>query len=158
MKNLSALLYLIMFALSFGGCNDDDHPSKEELLTSGSGRWKLSELRISAPDGQTVDEFSSLNTCIKDNIILFSLNPSASSSPKRSYQVLEAATKCDPFDPDVIETGTWSIAKNTLSTTETGGDTGSATIVELTESRMVLAMEVEDSGVTSMAIFGYTKQ
>ena len=158
MKNLSALLYVIMFALSFGGCNEDDPPSKEELLTSGSARWKLSELRIATPNGQTVDEFSSLDECIKDNIILFSLNTSASSSPKRSYQVLEAATKCGPFDPDIIETGTWSIVKNTLLTTETGGDTESATIVELTDSRMVLVMEVEDSGVTSMATFGYTKQ
>lgn len=151
MKNFfakTAFTLVIACMLGFAACKDDPAPSKRELLTSGSGGWELTA-QVIIVQGQSEDVFATLDGCIRDNISYY--------TSSGGYQILEGDTKCDPSDPTIVETGTWTIAGDILTTT-VGGDMESNTIVELTKSTMVLETELEIFGITTTIRATFAKQ
>jgi hypothetical protein len=97
-----ALLSLLIFT----GCQKDDPPppTKTELI---SRNWKVTAMTavFPAPIG-TVDVLGQIDACEKDNIIKI--------QSAGTYTVDEGATKCDPTDPQIAETGNLPIMKRNL--------------------------------------------
>jgi hypothetical protein len=152
MKNFfakTAFVFIITALLGIASCKDDPSPSKRELLTSGTGNWKLTGQIITAA-GQSENVFPAFEPCVVDNIYSYSSDG--------SYEFGEGATKCESTDPDVYELGTWTIVGNLLITTETGSDGWATTIVEMSKTTMVLEFEVDVFGVAAVTRSTYTKQ
>lgn len=146
---MKKLLILCVGIATLAACkkNDDkDNKSKTEYLTSGkwyasSGTVTYSAMGIDT----TVDLFASMDACDKDDFMEFKTN--------MSYLADEGATKCDPSDPQINETGTWAFSNNesqlTLMTTDntTFFDTLTFNIKTLNSSTMELTQSETYGGV-----------
>lgn len=98
MKNLSLMaVILLSLTLSLASCKKDADKSKTELLTQSSWKQTNSETLIG---GSWVSDWSTVDACDKDDLTTFKTD--------KTYQLTEGASKCDPTDPDLIDTGTWS--------------------------------------------------
>ena len=98
----TALLTLITaFVLSIGACKKDAAKSKTVLLTQSN--WKIVKEESKSGSGPWVDNTSTL-ACEKDNQLVFSTTS--------TLELNEGATKCNPTDPQIIGTGTWSFLTN----------------------------------------------
>ena len=126
-----ALLGLLFFT----ACQKDDPPppTKTELI---SRDWKITAMTavFPAPIG-TVDVFAQLETCEKDNITKVKADG--------TYTVDEGATKCDPADPQIVETGNWSFTNNETKLTIMGE---TFDIVSLSATSLVLKQDVPAGG------------
>ncbi len=92
--------------------------------------------------GQWVDYFATAQTYNKDNIIIFNSNG--------TFENNEGATKYDPSDPQIIDTGIWSLKNNdaTLSTTSAGSTSANEeTIDQLDTNTLVLSSTDTSNGV-----------
>ncbi len=126
-----SLLLLVVAAFSFTACKDDDEKSAEELLTAASCWSPTKDELFNSTTNKWEDQ--GVDDCTKDDCTKFNSDKTASFD--------EGATKCDPSDPQT-NTGTWSLSADGKTLTATiGGDTSSATIVELTSSKLVLEYE-----------------
>ncbi|MBV4357076.1 lipocalin family protein [Pinibacter aurantiacus] len=141
-----------MFILSvavMAGCKKDDNKnsskSKTELLTSGS--WKQTSIYFTPAvdwdlDGHTENEVINLYPpCSKDDLLTFKTNGTAVSD--------EGASKCDPSDPQVIETTNWKFSDN--ETKIMIGDPGAeetAQLLELSSTVLKVKITMVEAGVT----------
>ena len=132
-KKTFTLLCTLLLALVFIGtsCKKDDEKTSKDYLTAHD--WKLTSVKIGGIA-------STLDDCDKDDSVTF--------HDDGEYHSDEGATKCEPTDPQET-TGTWSISSSTTPETLTikyddGGTqvTEEYDITELTDSRMVLSIEV----------------
>jgi hypothetical protein len=95
-----ALPVLAIVLLSIGCGKGKDRPKESKTTLIGKQPWLLraySVVRIS--DGFTQDAFAPMSACYKDDHYVFMTN--------NTYQGNAGATKCDPSDPQVFQTGTW---------------------------------------------------
>lgn len=126
-----ALLSLLIFT----GCQKDDPPppTKTELI---SRNWKVTAMTavFPAPIG-TVDVLGQIDACEKDNIIKI--------QSAGTYTVDEGATKCDPTDPQIVETGNWVFANNETKLTIIGETWD---IVSLSATTLVLKQDTAAGG------------
>ena len=138
MKNY-LLLLAVAASVSLTSCgNDDDEvvtKSKTDLLTASG--WKGTSLTVNPAidwdnDGTKETNLTPfIDACSLDDLKIFKAD--------KTYTEDEGATKCDPADPQVIASGTWSFNadETTLTTTESGSSTPDTfTISELTESSL----------------------
>ncbi len=134
MRN-SLLTMGLIALLTFTGCQKDDPPppTKTELI---SRDWKVTAMTavFPAPIG-TVDILSQLDACEKDNIIKIKADG--------TYTVDEGATKCDPTDPQTVETGNWAFTSNETKLTILD-DTWD--IVSLSATSLVLKQDTPAGG------------
>jgi PKD repeat protein len=76
-------------------------PTKKEIIAAGP--WKISSWKQF--DGTTTtDVYFQWDNCNKDNIFSFQANGSWTNE--------EGATKCDPNDPTIISSGTWTLSSD----------------------------------------------
>lgn len=95
--------YLVLFTVSIIlliGCKKEEShtPSKTVLLTNKG--WKLKaymQTRIS--DGSSQDAYAPMSDCYKDDIYTFKID--------YTYEGSVGATKCNPAQPQVFQSGTW---------------------------------------------------
>ncbi|MDI3322299.1 hypothetical protein [Pinibacter soli] len=143
----AAIVMLSVAAMT--GCKKDDsktsNKSKTELLTTGS--WKQTSIYFSPAvdwdgDGHKENEVINLySPCDRDDLMTFKTNGTVVND--------EGASKCDPSDPQVIETTHWKFADN--ETKIVIGDPGveeSAQLLELTSSVLKVKVTMEEGGVT----------
>ena len=118
------LLTLLIFALTIAltvvvtSCKKDEvTKSRKELLTAK--QWKI----LSSKTNGVADVISD---CEKDDFVIFASNGTYTWNP--------GTVKCDPSE--TIRTGTWTLSSDEKTLTLDGDAT---TIVELTESRLVIS-------------------
>src|SRR5882672_7607054 len=99
---------LIALCLVLTGCNKDDpKPLGSEvngvLLAGEKGKSKSWRIKDGTSQvGTDAAQPFAVDPCLMDNIYTFTHDDA------QSYQATEGAIKCDPADPDVIESGTWA--------------------------------------------------
>ncbi len=103
MKTLNAIIYAIACIVLISSCKKDDETpsvSKAELLAGKTSKaW-----RKTAGKENGSDYYTTLPTCYKDDITVFSAN--------KNFEFNEGATKCDSGDPQIIEADTWEFKSN----------------------------------------------
>lgn len=106
MKHLKPAIYILLCLLPFTACRknkDDDMSARTQMLTQNP--WKLIKYEErDDPADPWIDETASYNACELDNLYSF--------SAVGSVQVTEGLTKCNPADPNLIDSGTWSFQNN----------------------------------------------
>ncbi len=118
--------------------------SKTDLLTTQD--WVLTVMQHKAVSASVwTDDFASLSSCVKDNRVVF--------RPNNTYESNEGATKCNVSDPQIWETGSWSLTQNetVLVIQATGGtQIYNAAIETLTTGSLGLSFTKVDvgSGIT----------
>jgi hypothetical protein len=140
----TALLTLIAaFVLGIGACKKDAAPaakSKTELLTQSN--WKIVKEEYKTGAGAWIDNTSNL-ACEKDNNIVFRTTA--------TFELNEGATKCNPADPQIFGTGTWSFltSETQLQIVATGSPSSETrSLDQLDENTMVLSRSETIGGVT----------
>lgn len=113
-KKLRLLLGILVLSLCMAGCKEDFETEPftyTQLLTgTASKTWKMTGISI-LEDGQPTQNIPLPgDDCVFDDEYVFYAND------EKKYEILDAAIKCAPEDPDVFLTDTWSFvnAKATL--------------------------------------------
>ena len=134
----TALLTLITaFVLGIGACKKDAAKSKTELLTQSN--WKIVKEESKSGSGPWVDITSTL-ACEKDNQYVFSTTS--------ALEFNEGATRCNPADPQIIATGTWSFLTNeTQLQVIAFGSTSLFSLDQLDENTMVISRSETIGGI-----------
>lgn len=151
---VSKFLPMVLFlgVLSFSSCNDDDDeddptpPTKTELLTARN--WIV--------EGLTVEPAIDIdnNGTQENNLIPFlaacNLDDFYDFNADRSYTIEEGASKCDPNDPTIVESGDWlwNSDNTRLIFEPNGGTTMEAEVISLTATELVAEFTVVDQNVT----------
>ncbi len=126
------LLLFAVASISMTACKKDDAKSNEDKLTSATC-WKQSKNEVFDPT-TNVWQDSPIDDCSKDDCVTFKADKTTTFD--------EGATKCDPSDPQTA-TGTWSIsADGKTMTVNDGTETTVGTIIELTDNKLVLEVDV----------------
>jgi len=134
----TALLTLIAaLVLSIGACKKDAAKSKTELLTQSN--WKIVKEESKSGSGAWVDNTATL-ACEKDNQVVFSTT--------LALELNEGATKCNPTDPQILTTGTWSFLTNeTQLQLLLFGSTITYSLDQLDDNTMVLSRSETIGGI-----------
>jgi len=144
----TALLTLIAaFVLSIGACKKDAAKSKTELLTQSS--WKVLKLEERTGAGPWTEVLPLPPACDRDNINIFRTNG--------TFEENEGATKCNPADPQIVSTGSWSFITNETQLQVPGGPgTLLLNIDQLDENTMVLSVPLSGGAtITSRITLGH---
>lgn len=152
---VSKFLPMVLFLgiLSFSSCNDDDDedddptpPTRTELLTARN--WIV--------EGLTVEPAIDIdnNGTQENNLIPFlaacNLDDFYDFNADMSYTIEEGASKCDPNDPTIVESGDWlwNSDNSRLIFEPNGGTTMEAEVISLTATELVAEFTVVDQNVT----------
>ena len=162
---LSFLFVSFLFAL---GCSKDDPLpiEKQTKLLAGVGGQSKTWLLVggSIVDNQGTLDLSTLIACFLDNEYIFS------NTAAQAYSCTEGATKCDPADPQNIESGTWFLSidgKSFSITVDLVGSPNSslfsyfpftADVQTLTDTDMTLYMEGDFGGSLVKVTLNFIKK
>ena len=153
-KNIIKASFASLLVVSMVACKkDNDSPnnnqSKASLLAKAAWRQTAQEFKAAAGDFVPDPEFADMETCEKDNLTLFKAN--------KTFEETEGATKCDPTDPTVVESGTWELISNeTKLRAVSGSDSYEATIETLNENTLRLVATGEILGQQVSYRFTFT--
>lgn len=148
-KYLKSFAYSLMaISLITVSCKKDDkknEPTKTELLTGNN--WVTTRIEIEPAidfDGDGTQENNLtpyFDPCDLDDFLNLKTD--------KTYIIEEGASKCDPNDPQVVETGTWTLSSNnTRLVLSSGGSSSDYLLKTLTANKMVTAEELVLNGVT----------
>lgn len=150
---VSKFLPMILFlgVLSFSSCNDDDDedptpPTKTELLTAKN--WMVEGWNVEPAidiDGNGTQEnnlIPYIDACNLDDFFDFNSDG--------SYTIEEGASKCDPNDPSVVESGDWLWnSDNTRLIFEPNGEANrEADVISIKSSEVIVEIKTVIEGVT----------
>ena len=157
---LKTALFLAIGAVSFSSCGDDDdsggtpatNKTRTQLLIENS--WR--QTAYTQTDGtQVTDLFTGSLPCDADDLLKF--NAANNTANNGTYEYNEGASKCDPADPQVFDTGTWAFAgTDQLIVTDANGGVLNGTILELSDNTLKVHEPGSDS--TSFRTATYTAQ
>jgi len=145
-------MVLFLGVLSFASCNDDDDeedptpPTKTELLTARNWMvegWNIEPAIDIDNDGtQENNLIPYIQACTLDDFFDFNTDG--------SYTVEEGASKCDPNDPSIVDSGDWLWnSDNTRLIFESSSGTNSeAEIISISATEMVVEFTTVNQGVT----------
>lgn len=103
LRIMKAIIISLATITLFISCQKEKDPeSRTSILTEKA--WKFVKIESKTNNGPWLDEVQYQPACVKDNEMLFKAN--------LSYVLSEGATKCDPFDPDIMEEARWSFLEN----------------------------------------------
>lgn len=129
---ISSVLLLTGCGKDKGGSNTK---SRATLLTQSG--WTRTSQIITLNANPPYDDHLTLAPCLQDDRYVFYTNG--------SFEINEGPTKCNAGDPQVKQTGTWSLAVNDTQLIF-GGST--FTIDQLTESTLVVTYTISSGGST----------
>jgi hypothetical protein len=110
------------------------------------GKWmQISGTYSPAYNGET-DFFSASSSCDKDDIYEFKSD--------NTYEASEGATKCDVNDPQIFDSGNYSV-NSTFTSLNIAGQTLN---MELTATNLKLTDTFTDNGVTYTVTSNYQRQ
>lgn len=140
----SLRLPLLFSVLLFGlmACQKDkDTPNEEPSAAEReaiiiNGGWAI-ESAVYKDGIEVYDEHALRPDCELDDSIHFLVD--------KRYQMVEGPTKCDPNDPDIKETGTWSISSDGKQLLLDGE---AMNIISLNSDKMVLQASYPDDNAT----------
>lgn len=151
---VSKFLPMVLFlgVLSFSSCNDDDDdedpapPTRTELLTGRN--WMVEGYNIEPAidiDGDGTQEnnlIPFIAACNLDDFYDFNVDG--------SYTIEEGASKCDPNDPTIVQSGDWlwNSDNTRLIFEASGGGTSEAEVISITATEVVVEFTSVDQGVT----------
>ena len=145
----SALLFLALATLN-SSCRKEN--AAQMLAGKKSQKtWSLKSATISPAiniNGALVtDYFAQLDPCERDDLFIFK------TSGKFSYE--EGSTKCNSSDPQVQETGTWTLSNNDtiLSLRDDSGNSIEYNITLLTSSELIYTTSKRINGVNYTITF-----
>lgn len=150
MKRLT-LIAVVFTALTMASCskNDSSGPSKTELITSGTWKYKNAGIDVNG-DGYIdtgLPPGYELQSCQTDNTLLLKTDGTGT--------VDEGASKCDPADAQSTAI-TWSFKSNetiiNFPQALFGSLTGDVKIVNLTSTSLILAKTVNIGGSSNVDI------
>ena len=142
MKNIRLLITALAFITLVSACKKDDAPvkpkTKTEMISSTSGKkWKLTVSTMSYTAGgvtEIEDMLEGSEASELDNIVILFAD--------KKYEEREGATKCDPSDSDLIDSGTWDLRNNDTELVQViDGDTYAMKVLEISET----TIKVEDA-------------
>jgi hypothetical protein len=142
MKLVKAVIAILLLCFFLSACKKSSTSSKTrtELLTQSS--WKFDNAKVNG-----VDVSALLQTCQKDNIIVF--------ASAGTGTLDEGATKCNSGDPQT-SSFTWNFATNEtvlhVSTVLFAGGSSDFNIVTLSDTQLVLSQDITVSGTTQNAV------
>jgi hypothetical protein len=134
MKLAIKLSIFSFFLLFLFACKKEDAKSKTDLLTQKT--WMIQKLETKEGNNPWEDDFPTWDACSKDDRYIFRAN--------NTYEFNEGLTKCDPSDPQIFDSGSWSFTNNETKLL-IGSD--EFTIVSLTETNLILSVQETVGGV-----------
>jgi len=140
----SKIALIVLFAaMGLIACKKDKDKEPAKTIV---GKWKqASGTYTPAYYGET-DYFSFYPSCDKDDILEFKSD--------NSYEFTEGATKCDPADPQIILSGSYSV-NPALTTLDISGQIAT---IELTTTNLKVTATFTDNGVTYTDISTFQRQ
>ncbi|HKK40267.1 MAG TPA: lipocalin family protein [Cryomorphaceae bacterium] len=151
---VSKFLPMVLFlgVLSFSSCNDDDDdedptpPTRTEMLTAKNWMvegWNI-EPAIDIDNNGTQENnlIPFIEACNLDDFFDFNTDG--------SYTIEEGASKCDPNDPTIVESGDWlwNSDNTRLIFEASGGTTTEAEVISISKTEMVVEFTSVQQGVT----------
>lgn len=142
-RSTALLILITVLVVGIGSCKKDTAAvakSKTELLTQSN--WKIVKEESKTGTGAWVDNTSTL-ACEKDNNIVFRTNA--------TLELNEGATKCNPTDPQISGTGTWSFltSETQLQVVVTGSPSAFIySLDQLDENTLVISRSETIGGIT----------
>jgi len=130
------LVVLLVFV--FVGCKKDSPASKTSIIASKA--WRVTSFKFSVGSVVVLDYLQGMPACELDNVTKF--------ATAGTYIIEEGATKCDPSDPNVYDTGNWKLESNE---TKFNLDGELLDVVEISNNIIKLRATVTESGVTGTA-------
>jgi hypothetical protein len=169
---MTRVLYAAIFIALLTGCKKEDvKPSQSEInaqLLAGNVGQSKSWTLTSWSQQIGTDSIQSLTLlpCFADNIYTFTNNS------QQNYQCTEGATKCNAYDSDLVEAGTWAftddgkmviILSNILTESSNSffsvyGFAFPAEVTQLSEDTFSIQMTITQTtlGTTTVDIFNFT--
>jgi len=155
MKTLAKILSLSILVF-FASCEKDD-PSFNQA--DAAGTWTLTSMTCNdgsvAVSGSGIPPITSTYTASgKDYNVTVAFNADGTYNSQGSYTAVLKINYSGTIQETEVDsgvftgTGTWSLSGNTLTTT-TAGETSSGTIEELTSSKMVIAVSINETDTSS---------
>jgi len=134
-----ALIALSAFLIISIGCSQQDkQPTASELLSKNWIQIDLLATVNGISESVFADEYE---LCDQDNAYNFKSDG--------TFNVTENTTKCDPTDPDLVATGTWTILEDgkKLTITRTSEEPQTLDIEELTATSMKVSVTDNSIGI-----------
>lgn len=146
----SIFLILVAAFTILVSCKKDDDLSRKEILVQK--KWMLTAMTISPAYSwfgiQISDFYAQMDACSKDDVFFFKSDG--------TYSAEEGTTKCDSGDPQVYETGTWSLnSDETILVINVDGDLVNLTIKEISSDRMVTTEIWNEDGINYTVNYTY---
>ena len=144
MNKLLKWMLLVLIVAFLYSCKKDDvsPPTKTELITKAD--WKAVNI-----EADTVGVFFTvwplLDACAKDDITTYKAD--------HTYKVVEGASKCDPADPDIFDSGTWQFSGDETLLIQNGSE--NYKIEELTETSLKVSITDPGSGYKFRFSYGH---
>lgn len=139
MKKLTLLL-LMAVMVSAISCK------KNKDTVTIVGKWKQTSGKYTPTYLGESDYFAGYTSCEKDDIIEFKAD--------NTYELNEGASKCDPSDPQVILTGSFTVDANLTTITIAG----QSSKIVLTSNTLTVTNTFLDAGITYNDISTYSRQ
>ena len=130
----SILVLIVFSSLMFSCKKKNDQKSKTTLLTQKP--WVYTKVEEKINTSAWVDDFPTWANCEKDDQIIFRTN--------NTYEQNEGATKCDPSDPQIIDSGAWAFTNNETKITIYD----ELTIDQLDENTLIVSQSEDYNGTT----------
>ena len=124
------LPFLFLILITVNSCKKkNDQKSKTQLITEKD--WKALKIEEKENNDPWFDYLAGADVCYTDDRYVFRVN--------NTYEINEGPTKCNASDPQVYETGTWSLGDNETKFIYDGNP---FTIDQLTDNSMILSYSV----------------
>ena len=154
-RKLLSLIVALIVAFTFSSCDkEDENPvqSKTDLLTGST--WQLTGFTVNPPynfNGTPISDLYAQFNCFSDNLIKFE---------KNGTMKQEAGTlKCFNGEPETIQ-GSWifNTSETVITTTATGFDPSSYTVVELSGTTFKCSEQETEDGIVYTYTYVYSKK
>jgi hypothetical protein len=149
LKNPIAIALFLFVLFTTASCSKDEDDGSSTIALIVQGPWKFSKATASG-----IDVSGLIETCIKDNILIFQTG-----TPQNPGTLNEGATRCNASDPQMIDFF-WEYDASFKKMSITGVGGGSVPIlpggsnefnlVRISQTEMVLSQNVTFSGTTQL--------
>ena len=141
-KNIAILCYSLLAVAIISSCKKDKDDEPQGIV----GKWKQVSGTYNPTYFGITNYFALYDDCEKDDIIELKAN--------NTWELTEGATKCDPSDPQVIASGSYSVNASLTSITMFG----ETSAMELSGNTLKTTYTFSDGGSTYTDVSTYQRQ